>query len=226
MNHPPKKKKKNPLLPENNQVDERQLIDAEDSANISLEDRINIYWNDNKGFLVGCVIVLLIGIIGYQGMRIVKENTEAKIQSEYTAANSSGTLESFVDAHASKPLGGFASLIIADEAYIKEDYEKALEFYTLATSSTLTDPMLTGRAHIGQAFALYNKGKTDEGLAKLNAITIDTSLSSAIRVEAAYHLAMDAHAAGRTEEFASYVKQVESADFADQWQQRIALINN
>ena len=213
MNHPPKKKKKNPLLPENNQVDERQLINLKDSENISFEDRVTLYWNENKEFVTGCILVLLIAVIGYQGMRIVKDSMAAKIQSEYATADSNNTLENFVDAHAGKPLGGFASLRIADEAYTEGDYEKAFEFYTLAVSSELEDPVLAGRAHIGQAFALYNKGKTDEGLTKLNSITTDTSLSDAIRVEAAYHLAVNAYAAGRTEEFASYAKQVENAGF-------------
>ena len=226
MNYPPKKKKKDPLFPENNQIDERQLIDLEDSKSISFEERITLYWNENKSFLVGCILILLFVVIGYQAIRIVKDSMEAKIQSEYAAADSNNTLENFVEAYASKPLGGFASLIIADEAYTKGDYEKALEFYTLAISSNLEDSTLYGRARIGQAFALYNNGKTDEGLAKLNSITVDNSLSGATRVEAAYHLAMEAYAAGRTEEFSSYVKQVENADFAVQWQQKIALISN
>lgn len=225
MNHPPKKKKKNPLLPEENQIDERNLVDLEDSEKISFEDRAAIYWSENKGFLVKCILILALAIIGFQGMRILKENKEAKIQSKYLAAHSSNALEDFVDTYGNKPLGGFAALVIADDAYTEENYEKALEFYTSA-SSTLKDPTLSGRASMGQAFALYNTGKIEEGLAKLNTITANTNLSEAIRIEAAYHLAVEAHTTGRNEDFANYARQIENAEFASQWQQRLALIKN
>ena len=225
MNHPPKKKKKDPLLPEGNQIDERNLVDSEDSEKISFEDRATIYWSENKDFLIKCILILTLAIIGYQGMRILKESNEAKIQSKYVAAHSNNTLENFVDAYGDKPLGGFAALVIADNAYTEENYEKALEFYTSA-SSTLKDPTLNGRASIGQAFALYNTGKIEEGLAKLNAITTNTNLSEATRVEAAYHLAVEAHTTGRNEDFANYARQIENAKFASQWQQRLALIKN
>ena len=111
MNHPPKKKSKDPLLPENNSVDERNLIDLEDSASLSLEDRVNIYWKENKGFLVGCILVLFLIIVAYQGMRIVKEQMEAKLQVSYAKADASDTLDEFARTHSDKVLGGFAVLV-------------------------------------------------------------------------------------------------------------------
>ena len=84
MNHPPKKKRKDPLLPEDSQVDERNLVDLEDSESLSFEDRVNIYWNENKGFLSICILVLVLLIVGYQGMRILKEKTEANLSSLLT----------------------------------------------------------------------------------------------------------------------------------------------
>ncbi len=220
MNHPPKKKSKDPLLPENNSVDERNLIDLEDSASLSLEDRVNIYWKENKGFLVGCILVLFLIIVAYQGMRIVKEQMEAKLQVSYAKADASDTLDEFARTHSDKVLGGFAALTIADQAYTDNDFETAYEFYTIAVSA-LQEPLLTGRARIGQAFALYKRGKTDEGLSLLNAVTSDNSLAGAIRAEAAYHLAIEAHTAGHKEEFSNYAAQVNDSDFAGQWQQRL-----
>ncbi len=220
MNHPPRKKHKNPLLPDDQQVDERNLIDLEDSFALSIEDRLSIYWQENKGFLIGCIIVLMLTVVGYQGMRILKEQTEAALKNEYAEADANNTLDEFARTHSDKALGGFAALKLADEAYANSDFGTALEFYDLA-GAALEEPALAGRAKLGLAFSLYNDGKPEEGIAQLNAITSDTSLSEAARAEAAYHLAVEAHTAGRKAEFSSYAAQVSNSKFASQWQQRI-----
>ncbi len=221
MNHPPKKKHKNPLMPEDEVVDERHLIDLEESAEISFEDRASIYWMENKGFIIGCIIVLLLAVSGYQSMRIFQDRTEIALQAEYAEANASETLADFAKANSSKALGGFAALSTADAAYTAEEFDKALEFYNLAAAA-LEEPTLAGRAHLGQAFALYQNGSTDEGLAKLNAITADSRLAEAARAEAAYHLAVEADAAGRSEEFESFAAQINDSTHAGQWQQRLS----
>ena len=100
MNRPNKNKIHNPTLPEDQQdiVDERHLIDAEDSAEISLEDRISIYWMENKAFIGGCIFVLALLIIGFNGMRIYKSHAEAKIQAAYAEAMASTSLAEFAEA--------------------------------------------------------------------------------------------------------------------------------
>lgn len=220
MNHPPKKKHKNPLLPDDNQVDERNLIDLKDSANLSFEDRVNIYWKENRSFLIACIFILLLILVGYQSMRIVKEQREAALQNEYSEADAKGTLAEFAQAHSNKVLGGFAALKIADPAYTYENYEKAVEFYDIA-ASVLEEPILAGRARIGQAFALYRSGNPEEGLARLSAVAADTTIAEAIRAEAAYHLAVEAYTAGRMDEFDSYAAQINDSKFAGMWQQRL-----
>lgn len=220
MNHPPKKKHRDPLLPDENSVDERNLIDLKDSANLSLEDRVNLYWKENQRFLIACIAVLLLVVIGYQVMRMIKEQAEATLQAEYVEADANSALAEFARANKEKALGGFAALETADEAYTAEDYEKAAEFYELAASA-LQQPMLTGRARIGLAFATYYAGRTEEGLAQLNAVASDNTLAEAIRTEAAYHLAVEAHSAGRADEFSGYSAQVKNSKFAGQWQQRL-----
>ena len=220
MNHPNKKKHKNPLLPDDDQIDERHLIDLEDSAKISFEDRVSIYWMKNKGVLTGCITILLLVVAGYQSMRIFKKHSEQTLQTEYAEANASETLADFAKANRNKELGGFAALSTADAAYTAKDYAKALEFYNLAAGA-LKAPTLAGRAQLGQAFALYQNGSTDEGLAKLNTITADNSLAQAARAEAAYHLAIEADATGRTAEFESFAAQINNSAMAGQWQQRL-----
>ena len=50
MNRPQKNKISTPTLPEEQQnlVDERNLVDVQESEEISVEDRITMYWMENK----------------------------------------------------------------------------------------------------------------------------------------------------------------------------------
>jgi predicted negative regulator of RcsB-dependent stress response len=221
MKRPAKKKHQNPLLPKDDQVDERNLIDLEDSAEVSFEDRVTIYWMENKSFITGCITVLLLVIVAYQGMRMLKEHSEAALQAEYAAADANATLAEFAKANSNQQIGGFAALSTADAAYEEEDFSTALEFYNLAAEA-LDEPTLAGRAQLGLAFALYQSGSEEQGLAKLNAITADSSLAEAARAEAAYHLAIEADAAGRSEEFDGFAAQINESTMAGQWQQRLS----
>jgi hypothetical protein len=224
MNRPKKNKIHNPTLPEDQQnvVDERHLIDAEDSAEISFEDRISIYWMENKAFIGGCIFVLALLIIGFNGMRIYQSHAESKIQAAYTEALASETLAEFAQAHANKELGGLAALTVADAAYAEEDFEKALNFYTIAAGA-LAGNILEGRARIGQAFARFYTGAESEALAQLADIAANSALAEVVRAEAAYHLAVEADVAGRAEEYARYVAQIQASPVAGQWQQRLAV---
>lgn len=220
MNRPKKQKVKNPTLPEDQQVDERHLIDTEESEDISLEDRIHLYWMDNKGFISGCILVLALAIIGFNGMKIYVSYAEDKLQSAYTEAMADDALETFAKEHSDKALGGLAALDVADGAYASENYAKAAEYYSMVPDSMEND-ILLGRAKIGLAFATYYSGEAEKGLAQLREIASDNSLPGAIRAEAAYHLAVNADVAGDDTAFENYAEQVASSSAANQWQQRM-----
>ena len=224
MNRPKKHKIKNPTLPEDQQdlVDERHLIDADESEEISFEDRVNMYWMENKGFIGSCIFVLALLIIGFNGMRIYKDHAEAQLQAAYAEAMASQTLADFAQANSNKSLGGLAALTVADEAYGEEDFDKADNFYTIAVEA-LAGNILEGRARLGQAFARYNKGQPDEGLSLLEGIAADGNLAESASAEAAYHLAIEADVAGRSEAYNRYVAQIESSPLSGQWQQRLSM---
>ncbi len=222
MNRPSKNKRHNPTLPENADVDERHLIDVEESEEISIEDRISIYWMENKGFISGCIFVLALLILAFNGMRMYKNHAEAKLQAAYAEAVAGDTLADFAQAHSNKDLGGLAALTVADEAYTAKDFEKALNFYSIATDA-LAGNLLTGRARVGQAFALFYNGKKSEALVQLADIAADSDLAEVARAEAAYHLAVEADVAGRTDEYDRYVAQIQASTIATQWQQRLAM---
>lgn len=222
MNRPSKNKRHNPTLPDDADIDERNLIDVEDSEEISIEDRVSIYWMENKGFISGCVFVLALLIIAFNGMRIYKNHAEAKLQAAYAEAVASETLADFAQANANKDLGGLAALTVADEAYTAEDFEKALNFYSIAADA-LSGNVLEGRARVGQAFANFYNGNQDAALAQLADIAADSSLAEVARAEAAYHLAIEADVAGRTDEYDRYVAQIQASSIATQWQQRLMM---
>ncbi|NBB78083.1 MAG: hypothetical protein GVY36_01335 [Verrucomicrobia bacterium] len=224
MHRPKKNKIHNPTLPEDQQdvVDERHLVDAKDSEDISFEDRVSIYWSENKGFITGSIIVLALVIIGFNGARIYQERAEAKVQAAYAEAKAADTLDAFAQAHTNDELGGLAALSVADTAFEAEDFERAVNFYTIA-SGALEGTILEGRALIGQAFARFYNGQENDALAQLADIAANATLPDAARAEAAYHLAIEADLAGRSDEFDRYAAQIENSELAGQWQQRLAM---
>jgi predicted negative regulator of RcsB-dependent stress response len=221
MNRPSKNKRHNPTLPEDAVIDERNLIDVEDSEEISIEDRISIYWMENKGFISGCIFALALLIIALNGMRIYKSHAEAKLQANYAEALANDTLADFAQANSNKDLGGLAALTVADDAYAAEDYEKALNFYTIAAKA-MDNQLLASRAELGQAFAQYQSGNTEDGLAQLTAIASNSKLSEAARAQAAYHLAIEADVAGDATTYDNYVAQINGMPLASAWQQRLS----
>ena len=220
MNRPKHKKSKNPLLPDDQQIDERNLIDAEESVELSIEDKISIYWMENKGFIITCFIVLAGLLVGINGVKMYGAGAKAKLQDAYSEAKAFDSLAAFAKDNSGKVLGGFAALIVADEAYDAEDFARAAEFYALAESA-LGENILAGRAAIGVAFAAFNNDAEADGIAKLNQISADASFADAVRAEAVYHLAVDAYTSGNTAAFDSFVAQLATTDEAGQWQNRI-----
>ncbi len=220
MYRPSKKKNQNTDTPGNNTADDRHLIDTEESAELSIEDKISLYWMENKTFIAGCVAVLVLVLVGINGMRMYASGIQSKQQAAYAEAAAEGSLDAFARDNSGDALGGLAALTLADEAYSQDNHAEADEFYTLALEG-LSDNILAGRARLGQAFARYRGGDPEAGIALLNAIYADTALPSAILAEAAYHLAVHAYAAGDLTSFRSFAERIATLDQSGQWQRRI-----
>tara|TARA_B100001248_G_scaffold244515_1_gene213632 strand:- start:183 stop:875 length:693 start_codon:yes stop_codon:yes gene_type:complete len=224
MNRPQKNKINNSTLPEDRQdlVDERNLVDVEKSEEISLEDRISMYWMENKSFISSCIFVLALLIIVLNGMRMYKSHAEVELQNTYAEATANETLADFAQANSNKDLGGLAALTVADQAYSAKEFNKALNFYGIAADALATN-FLSGRALLGQAFANFYIGNEEAALVQLAEIAANNSLAEVARAEAAYHLAVEADVANRTEEYNRYIAQIQASPLAIQWQQRISL---
>ncbi|MEO0510357.1 MAG: tetratricopeptide repeat protein [Verrucomicrobiota bacterium] len=222
MNRPQKNKIKNPTLPEDQQIDERNLIDAEESEDISVEDRIHMYWVENKAFISGCITVIALVIIGLNGMRIYAQHSDAKLQEAYAEAMANEALEVFAKEYSNKTLGGLAALAAGDTFYTSGNFDKAVEYYAIAAEA-LENDVLNGRSRLGLAFSTFYKGDKDAGLSQLNSVAADIKLPESIRAEAAYHLAVEADVSGDRATFESYAAQVSSSELAGQWQQRMQM---
>ena len=224
MNRPQKNKINNPTLPEEQQglVDERNLIDVQESEEISIEDRISMYWMENKGFISSCILVLALFITGFNGMRMYQSHAESTLQIAYAKALANETIADFAQANSKKDLGGLAALKVADQAYSAKEFEKALNFYSIASNALATN-FLAGRSLLGQAFANFYMGNEETALAQLANIAANSDLAEAARAEAAYHLAVEADVADRSEEYDKYIAQIQASLIATQWQQRVAV---
>ena len=215
-----KKNKSNPLSEETPIVDERNLVDADASAEMSIEDRTVMYWMENKSFVIGCIIFLAGFITLINGFRIYQNYASDQLQADYSAALAAESLDAFAGAHADHAIGGFAALSVADVAFNAKDFERASEFYELATQA-LKGNILAGRAHLGHAFALAESTQEADALAELGSIAANNEYSQSIRAEAAYHLAVHAFSNGQVEAFDSYVAQVSGFEQATQWNRRL-----
>lgn len=220
MNRPKKNKIHNDTLPEDMQVDERNLIDAKESEDISLEDRIHVYWIENKAFIAGCITLLALVIIAFNGMKMYVGYAESKIQAAYAEAMANDALDVFAKEYSNQALGGLAALDVADLEYKLGHYETAVEYYDIALGA-LDNDILAGRARLGLAFATYYNGSKEAGLTQLSTVAADSSFPASIRAEAAYHLAIDADIAGDSTAFESYAAQVTDNPMPGQWQQRM-----
>ena len=80
MNRPQKNKLNNPTLPEEQQnlVDERNFVDVQESEEISVEDRIRMYWMENKSFISSCIFMLAL-VIGSPACVCIS-HAESKLQ--------------------------------------------------------------------------------------------------------------------------------------------------
>ena len=221
MNHPAKNKKKTVTAVAEDSVDDRNLIDLEEAVELSVEEKINLFWMQNKQSVVGVLALVIIAIIGYNGAKLYQNYKVEQLQTSYSEAQANGTLAEFADAHSQHKLGAFAALTVADQAYQDKDFSRANDYYTAAATG-LKDHLLEGRARLGEAFAQYYQGDKAKGLSLLRSLTADSALAESARAEAAYHLAVEADLSGDASAFENYQSQIQSLELAGQWQQRLA----
>jgi predicted negative regulator of RcsB-dependent stress response len=125
MNHPAKNKKKTVDAIEDS-VDERNLIDLDEAVELSVEEKIKLFWIQNKQSVIGLLAITLVAIIGFNGASLWQDYKIEQLQARYSDAQANDTLAEFADAHSQHKLGAFAALSVADQAYQDKDFSLAL----------------------------------------------------------------------------------------------------
>lgn len=178
------------------------------------------FWEKNREILVVACLLVLAGILSWNGWQYFSAQKELGIEKAYAEAGNPEQLRAFVEAHPTHSLAGVAELRLADAAYQAGQNADALAAY--ARAGTLLDPagVLAARARLGAAIVKVQTGQGAEGLSALRQLAEDPKQFSNIRAEASYDLASIAAEAGRADETRQLATQLMQIDPSSPWTQR------
>jgi hypothetical protein len=185
-----------------------------------LEDRLQRFWEKNRGAITAVLVIIALGIIARGGYDYFKAQREHRIQQDYAAAVTPEQLKSFAATHAQHVLGGVAQLRLADEAYTAGKSTEAIAAYGQAATVIKTGP-LASRARLGEAMAKLQAGQTANAEAALKTLANNTSEALSVRSEALYQLANLAAATGKSADVTAYADQLMQIDPASPFAERV-----
>ena len=205
--------------------DDRNLVAVDATTAITFEDRINLFWKNNRTVVLALCGLVIVGIVGKGGWDYLARQREADIGKAYAAATTTEQLKSFSAAHDGHSLAGIAQLRLADEAYTAGKSADAITGYEKAAAALKTGPLAV-RAKMGRALARLQSGKTAEATAELKLLADDANQFKSVRAEAAYHLTGLAVEAGNAAEAQKLVEQLMQIDPDPQksWTQRAMML--
>lgn len=203
--------------------DDRNLVPVDATTAVTFEDKLHLFWKNNRNAVIVLCAVVLLAIVAKGGWDYLARQKEADIERSYAAATTSDQLKAFSAAHGNHTLGGIAQLRVADEAYAAGKSADALAAYEKALSILKTGPLAT-RARLGRALAKAQAGKTAEATTELKQLADDTTQFKAVRAEATYHLTSLAVDAGNAADAQKFVDQLNQIDPMGTWSQRAATL--
>jgi hypothetical protein len=189
-------------------------------AVLSLEDRLQIFWEKNRTAIYAVVALVFLAILAKGGWEYLAEQRERGIQQAYAAATTPAQVKAFVAEHSDHPLAGVAQLRTADEAYADRRFAEAIAPYEAAAKVLETGALAT-RARLGLAMAKLQGGQAAEGEAALKALAEDANEIKAYRAEAAYHLASLAASKGNATDVQAFSDLLTKIDPESPWTQRV-----
>ncbi len=191
----------------------------------SFEEQLHKFWtNYSRPIYIVCVIVFA-AIVAKGGYDMYLNSRENQIGADYAAASTSEKLKTFAAAHSGHQLAGVAKLRLADEAYLAGNYSQAALDYQASVDVLKTGPFAS-RARLGSAMAKLQAGQTAEGESQLKQLANDDKQLKVVRAEAAYQLASQAAAAGRSDEALKSLDQVMMVDQGGTWAQRAMMLRS
>jgi len=202
--------------------DDRNLVAAtESSTEAFFEERLLEYWHDHKGFVIFACIATIAVVGGMEVSKIFRAQEVEKMQQVYLGSGENQM--TFADAYATEPLGGVAYLTEADKYYKDSDFGSAAETYLKAAQALGSGPA-AGRARIGAGISYLKNEQQDKGIATLTSILDGTEHLEVFRVEAAYHLAVNALANGQQAEAREYLNSMDQFTYKDIWSEKMLVL--
>lgn len=169
-------------------VDERKTVVLdEDLENVSFDDKVWLYWQRNRTFLISTFAMAVAIVVGVQCFKMYQANSAATLATSYENASTNNTLQQFAQDNAGSKLGGLALLQTADKLFQEGKNKEAKDAYKRAQDS-LKNTDIFGRAKLGEAFCAYALDKA-EGKKLLEETSKDANANVSYRAQAAYTLA-------------------------------------
>ncbi|MGH8019742.1 MAG: tetratricopeptide repeat protein [Opitutaceae bacterium] len=200
--------------------DDRNLVASEDSqSGPTIEDRLLTYWQKNRAVVLGLIFAVLLVIVGREIWNYMQASREADTREAYGRAATTEERLAFANAHPGHPLAGAALLAVADDSYTKRDYAEAARRYAEAAQS-LTEPALAARARLGQGISALQSDNSADGANVLQMLADDAGAPESLRVEALFHLASAAEAAGDHAKAREHLDKLEAMNPTGIWASR------
>lgn len=199
--------------------DDRNLVPVNETTALSFEDKVSVFWQNNRTLVVAACVAVVIAIVAKGGWEYLARQRELDVQRAYAAAKTPEQLKAFAESHQGHDLGAIAQLRIADDAYKAGKGAEAVAAYEKALKALEGGP-LAARAQVGRAMANVLAGKKAEATNELKQLSGDTKQLKAVRAEATYHLASLAAEAGNSAEVQKLSDQLMQIDPSSPWASR------
>lgn len=199
--------------------DDRNLVPVNETTALSFEDKVSVFWQNNRTLVLGVCIAVIVMIAGKGAWDYIGRQRELDVQREYAAAKTPEQLKAFAESHAGHTLGAIAQLRMADDAYKAGKAADAVAAYDKAINALAGGP-LAARAKVGRAMAKVQAGKASEGMSELKQLADDAKQLKPVRAEATYHLASLAAEAGNAAEVQKLSDQLMQIDPSSPWASR------
>lgn len=152
---------------------------------LPLEDKLWMLWQRYSRHLVLVLVLIVFGLLGFQGISWYKTWQIEKLQNEYRDARTENRELAFAEANIKDPLAGTVFVLLADQFVQEGKYEEALIHYKKALKSLQHTPV-GDRIQLGIAMVTFTKGDKEAGKDLLKKLVNNQEYLGAIRGEAAY----------------------------------------
>jgi len=195
-------------------------IDASHHPDGAFDDPLHDWWKQNGRSILSGAALAILATAAVFGFRAYRHGQLEDLQNAYNEAFAADSLETFAVENAGHPLAGIAALQTANGAFEENDWDLALEQYTVAVDS-LSDNPLRGKARLGLAVTRLKRGENVEATQILEGLATDENAFRAARAEATYFLALTALSLDDKEAFSQWSDTLPELDPMSVWQNRL-----